>query len=99
MAPGGTCTVVSKTATTTRSGAIDPGRTSTLTYEEMAEPDLPGSMSGWVVASLVVTGIGLWMVVSTSKGWRTDLRNERKWWDALDDAGPGRPDQEPAPDE
>jgi hypothetical protein len=80
MQPGDQCTIVTKTTTITRSGQIDPGTTGTLSYEEMAEPDLPGSMAVWVTASLAVTGVGLWMVVSTARGWRADLRSERSMW-------------------
>lgn len=89
MEPGNTCTVVSQTATTTRTGQVIPGRTATLTYEEMAEPDLPGSMSAWVTASLIIGGIGLWVTIATAKGWRADLRNERESWVFPEDEEPG----------
>jgi hypothetical protein len=88
MEPGDTCTVVSRTTTTTRSGQTIPGETAQLTYEEMAEPDLPGSMALWVSTSLVVAGVGLWMGATTIKGWRADLREERRLWGRTDDEEP-----------
>jgi hypothetical protein len=79
MEPGDYCTVVSRTATTTRAGTT-PGDTAAIPYESMAEPDLPGGMPLWICTSLAITGVGLWMVGGTIKGWRSDLRHERDMW-------------------
>lgn len=98
MDPGDQCTIVTRTTTTSRYGTTTPGDTGTLSYEEMAEPDLPGSMGVWVSVSLTVTGIGLWMSLATVKGWRSDLRSERHMWVFPDEEERGTPGPVSEPD-
>lgn len=102
MEPGSTCAVVTKLPFGDRYGS-EPGAVETRSYEEMAAPDVPGSIAAWVLGSLAVTAAGLWSTVTVVKGWKADLRNERKMWGLPGDAkavdSEEVVDEDPNPDE
>lgn len=79
MEPGSTCTVVTELPFGGRFGS-EPGAIETRSYEQMAAPDVPGNIAAWVIGSLAVAVVGLWSTVTVVKGWKADIRNERKMW-------------------